>query len=289
MRLLRSWGLGAGAAAALCVSAAVAVGQAPVTYPECTRKPTPQETEGAKGAHKAASQFYERAEYEKAVQYWKGAYEFDCTANDLLLNIANAYEKLGDRSATVATLETYLQRHPNPNPTIATKVKNLKIAMAQAAATATPTAPPTSTGAPTAPPPSTATPPDGARPHGFLPWIVVGGGGALALIGAILLPVGYGNIASAEEVCPQHDNCTNPDAAAKGNSGRTMAGVGWGMLSVGLAAAGGGLVWQLLFNKPAASQSTPPGQKPKADKKKALWVTPMAGPGTGGVTIGGSF
>lgn len=280
MRLLRTWWLGAGAAAALCVSAAVAAGQAPVTYPECTKKPTPQETEGAKGAHKAASQYYERAEYEKAIQYWKGAYEFDCTANDLLLNIANAYEKLGDRAATVVTLETYLQRHPNPNPTIATKVKNLKIAMAQAAATAAPTVVPSAA--------PTASPADGGRPYGNYPWIVVGGGGALALIGAILLPVGYGNIAEAEKLCPVHENCTNTDAASKGNSGRTMAGVGWGLLSVGLAAAGGGLVWQLLFNKPVAAQKAPPGQ-PKAEKKKALWLTPMAAPGTGGVTFGGSF
>jgi tetratricopeptide (TPR) repeat protein len=275
MGLLRSWGLSAATAAAVVVTTAVAVGQAPakVAYPECTKKPTAQDVEGAKGAHKAATQFYERAEYEKAISYWNDAYNFDCTAKGLLLNIANAYEKLGDRAATIATLEAYLRR-TGPNPDIELKIKNLKLLMAaaQPTATAAPTAP---TAAPSSAPTS---PPGGARPYGFTPWILVGGGGALAIVGAILLPVGYGAISNAEKICPDHATCTNPDAASQGNSGRTQAGVGWGMLSVGLAAAGGGLVWQLLFNKPADPA-----------KKAGVWMSPVAGPGAAGVSVGGRF
>ena len=263
MRLLRTWAVALGTAVALCVSATVAVGQSPTlpTYPECTKKPTPQDIEGAKGAHKAASQFYERAEYEKAIRYWNDAYLFDCTANDLLLNIANAHEKMGDRPSTVATLETYIKR-TGPNPTLEQRVKNLKLAMT--------------------PPAPTAPPPAGPRPHGITPWILVGGGGALAIVGAILLPVGYGNIAGAEVGCPDRDNCLDPKAAQRGNTGRTQAGVGWGMLSAGVAAAGGGLVWQVLFNKPARSGAPPAG-------KTGVWMTPVAGPGEAGVVIGKSF
>lgn len=280
MRLLRTWGVALGTAFAMCVSTTVAVGQSPAlpTYPECTKKPTPQDIEGAKGAHKAASQFYERAEYEKAIRYWNDAYLFDCTANDLLLNIANAHEKMGDRPSTVATLETYIKR-TGPNPTLEQKVKNLKLAMAPPAPT------PTVTASPTAPPPTaapTAPPPAGPRPHGITPWILVGGGGALAIVGAILLPVGYGNIADAEVDCPDRDNCLDSKAAQRGNTGRTQAGVGWGMLSAGIAAAGGGLVWQMLFNKPAPSGARPAG-------KTGVWMTPVAGPGEAGVVLGKSF
>ena len=279
MGLLRTWGLGAGAAAAVIVTTAVAVGQSPanVTYPECTKKPTHQETEGAKGAHKAASQFYERAEYDKAISYWQDAYKFDCTANDLLLNIANAYEKLGDRAATIATLETYVRR-TGPNPNLELKVKNLKALMAPPPPTATATASATATPSST----PSAPPPGGVRPYGFTPWILVGGGGALALVGAILLPVGYSAISDAEAICPDHTNCVNPNAASKGNSGRTQAGVGWGMLSVGLAAAGGGIVWQILFNKAEVKGPAKPARAP-------VWVTPIAGPGTAGVSVGGRF
>lgn len=282
MRLLRTWGIGVGTAVALCVTATVAVGQAPPpSYPECTKKPTPQDIEGAKGAHKAASQFYERAEYDKAIRYWNDAYGFDCTANDLLLNIANAYEKMGDRAATVATLETYIKR-TGPNPTLEAKVKNLKQAMAPQP-TVTPTAPTATPTAPTAAPSvaPTAGPPEGPRPYGFKPWIVVGGGGALAIIGAILLPIGYGAVADAEAQCPNHQcpKNTDPSIIDKGNSGRIEAGVGWGMLTVGIAAVGGGLVWQFLLNKPQAEPA----------KKSSLWMAPIAGSGTTGLTVGGSF
>ena len=285
MRVLRSWGLGVGGAVALsvalCGSATVALGQAPVTYPECTKKPTPADVEGAKGAHKAASQFYERAEYDKAIRYWNDAYSFDCTANDLLVNIANAYEKLGDRPATVATLEAYLKR-TGPNETIELKVKNLRAIMTPApTATVAPTVAPTVT-APTAVP--TTPPPSPPRPYGNTPWFLVGGGGVVALIGVILLPVGYGAVSTADAACPNH-SCpkgTSQDVLDKGNTGRTEAGVGWTMMTVGLAAAGGGLAWQMLFNKPRAAA---PGQPPKA----GLWMTPVGGPGNAGVALGGSF
>jgi hypothetical protein len=289
MRVLRTWGLGVGAAVALCVSATVAVGQAPPAgnYPDCTKKPTPADIEGAKGAHRAASQFYDRAEYDKAIRYWNDAYAFDCTANDLLVNVANAYEKLGDRASTVITLEVYLSR-TGPNPTLQQKVKNLKAAMNPQPALTAPTAfAPTASVAPTLAP--TAPPvPEAPRPYGFKPWLVVGGGAALALVGAILLPVGYGAISDAAAACtgPNH-SCpvgVGQDVIDKGNSGRVQAGVGWGMLSLGILAVGGGMVWQLLYNKPAA---TAPGQP--AQPKTGVWLAPIAGPGAAGLTVGGTF
>ena len=170
----------------------------PTSYPECTRKPTPQDLEGAKGAHKAATQFYERAEYDKAIRYWNDAYAFDCTANNLLVNIANAYEKLGDLAATVATLEAYLKR-TGPNPTIEQKVKNLRALMAAAARRRRP--PPDRAAARHRRADGGADRARSARRgparFGNTPWFLVGGGGALAIVGAILLPVGYGNISSA--------------------------------------------------------------------------------------------
>jgi hypothetical protein len=270
---------------ALCGSATIALGQAPVTYPECTKKPTPSDVEGAKGAHRAASQFYERAEYDKAIRYWNDAYSFDCTANDLLVNIANAYEKLGDRPATVATLEAYLKR-TGPNETLELKVKNLRQLMTPApTATAVPTAAPTVTGAPSAAPIAPTAP----RPYGNTPWFVAGGGGVVALIGIILLPVGYGAIGTANSTCPNH-SCpvgTSSDVTSKGNAGRAEAGAGWGMLTIGLAAVGGGMAWQLLYNKPRATTPAAPGQPP-APPKTGLWVSP-AGPGGPGLSLGGSF
>jgi hypothetical protein len=292
MRVLRYRRLGLGAAVLaglLGVGAALAQPAGP-TFPECTKKASKDDTEAAKNAHRVATQFYDRADYDKAIQYWTDSWKFDCSANDLLINIANAYEKKGDRAATVATLEAYLKRTP-PNPTLEEKVKNLKALLAPpppVTATASVAPPPPPTTATVQPPP--AVPPDGARPYGVKPWFLVGGGGALAIVGAILLPVGLGNVSSANSACPTRTGCSQ-SVADQGNSGRTQSGAGGALLGIGLAAAGGGLVWQFGFNK-AAPAGAPPagaGAAPAPGAAHSLWVLPGAGPGVSGVTAGGSF
>jgi tetratricopeptide (TPR) repeat protein len=283
MLVPRYWRIGLGAALALSVTAAFAADQVS-PYPECSnRKPSAQDIEGAKGAHKAASQFYDRGDYDKAIRYWNDAYGFDCTANDLLINVANAQEKKGDRAAAVATLEVYLQR-AGSNATIEQKVKNLKVllaptasATASAAPTAPPTAPPTASAAPTTPPTAA---PDGPRPFGSTPWIVVGGGSALVVVGAILLGVGAKTYSDADKACPKHDATCPPDVAANGNKGLAEKQAGTALLSVGLGAAAGGLVWQLFANKPQAQG---------APAKGGLKVLPAIGPRQGGITLGGAF
>ncbi len=299
MRVLRRYrrlGLCAAFAAGV-LGVGVALADTP-TYPECTKKASKEDTEAAKNAHRVAAQFYERADYDKALQYWSDSYRFDCSANDLLLNIANAYEKKGDRAATIVTIETYLKR-TGPNPTLEEKVRNLKALLnATASASASASAPPPApTAAPTAvptvvpplPPPSAPPPNDGPRPYGAKPWFLVGGGGAIAIVGAILLPIGLGNISSAENACPNR-NCTGPSAqsnADQGNTGRTEAAAGGALLGIGLAAAVGGLVWQFAGNKPGPS-GPPPSSAPGTGKLD-LWLTPMAGRGTSGLAAGGSF
>jgi tetratricopeptide (TPR) repeat protein len=288
MRVLRSWRFGIGAAFALCVGAALAADPATPTYPECppNKKPTAQDLEGAKGAHKAATQFYDRGEYDKAARYWQDALGFDCTANDLLLNIANAYEKGGNLPAAVATLYAY-QKRTGPNPVLQERIHNLEARMAppDAGPATTATAPPPvpDAGAPLVPTavPTALPPVVGQRPYGNTPWIVVGGGGALAIVGAILLPLGYNAISSASAQCNAQRKCgSNQSAVNQGNTGRTEAGAGWGLLGVGVAAAAGGLGWQLAGNKPQAAA--------QQSDKRGMWLAP-AGPGQVGVSAGGSF
>jgi tetratricopeptide (TPR) repeat protein len=90
----------------------------------CTRTPKPEDVAAAKGAHKAATRFYERGAWDDAIRCWADAYNFDCTAHDLLVNIANALEKKGDRAGALATLEAYLKLKPNPE--IAERVRKLR-------------------------------------------------------------------------------------------------------------------------------------------------------------------
>lgn len=293
MRVLRYWRLGLGAAVALSVGLAFADPVPAVTYPECNRKPTPADVEGAKGAHKAANQFYDRGDYDKAIRYWNDAYGFDCTAHSVLINIANAYEKKGDKPAAIATLETYVRRS-GPDPTIEEKVKNLKQSLQTMPPSTTgviPTATVSSSAVPTASVTSipTAPPPIVQRPYGLAPWVVVGVGGAAVVVGAILLPLGLTSIREAERHCPERQ-CTqaNVEYFRSGNDGRVRAGIGIAGLSIGGVAMASGLVWQLMFNRPREVGTVPPLSL-KSIGPGGVQFTPRLGPGQAGLTVSGGF
>jgi tetratricopeptide (TPR) repeat protein len=279
----RSWVIGLGAVVISVCASLQASGQ-PVSFPECAREPTPSDIDGAKGAHAAAKQYFEKADYEKAIQYWRDAYNFDCTKPALLQNIANAYEKKGDTRAAVDVLRIYLLRSPGApdHATVREKIENLEKSMSQQPDSGPPpvadAAPPAvvdaSVDAGTVEPP----PGDAGTTMNLLPWGVAAGGAAIAIAGAILLPVGLSGIADAEDRCGGTRECADDDARKDGNLARTEATIGTIALGVGVLALAGGLVWQFVF--------TP--QQPKAPAS-ALTVTPTVGPRAGGLTFSGAF
>jgi len=79
-------------------------------YPVCTRPPTDEDTEAAQGAHKAATRLYDKESYERAIEAWLAAYELDCSAHGLLINIGRAHGKLGNDDEKLRALETYVAR-----------------------------------------------------------------------------------------------------------------------------------------------------------------------------------
>jgi hypothetical protein len=251
-------------------------------YPPCTKKaPSPADLAAARGAHEAAAGFNDRGDYDKAIQYWRDAYNFDCTAHKILINIANAQEKKGDKAAAIVSLETYQDR-AGADPAIAEKIKNLKASITTGPATGPgpgpETAPPPINGS-TPPPPPVA---PGERPYGSKPWILVVAGGAVVVVGAVIMPVGYSGISTAEGLCSSHMNCST-EAASQGNTGRVEVGLGWAAISVGAAAVAGGLIWQFAGNKPGA------GGTGKAGPFSDVAVTPVVAPKTQGLALSGSF
>ncbi|WP_437940813.1 tetratricopeptide repeat protein [Sorangium sp. So ce341] len=288
MRVLRTWLVGLGAGMFLAAGLAVA-GDPAIEYPECNRTATPADLEGAKGAHKAATQFYERADYDRAIQYWKDAYRLDCAAHAVLINIANAYEKKGDRAEAVTALETYLARMPDATDaqTIQDKIQNLRNSIRPAPtptaseSASAPVPPPTLPTASATPSLSAEPPPPPQPPYGYAPWVATGAGVVTLLVGGILTSSGFADIGAAEDSCPSRVDC-EPDVADLGNQGRTHATVGGVLLGLGAAGVAGGLIWELGFNqpRPAASSTAP---------SAGVRLTPVAGPGAAGVGVSGRF
>ncbi|AKT41894.1 tetratricopeptide repeat protein [Chondromyces crocatus] len=306
MRVMRACRVGLGAGVLLATGWALA--QEPTMPaaddPICTRTPTEADLEGAKGAHKAAIQFYERADYDRAIRYWNDAYEFDCTAHGVLINIASAYERKGDRAAAVATLETYLTRAPDaPDAlTIQERVQNLQAVLKAEQERRTP--PPVTT----TPPPVVVKPPppqpEMVRPYGYAPLVLAGAGGAAVAVGAILLPIGLSTISAAEKDCGGGRTNCDPVVADKGNRGRSQVAIGGVVMGAGALAVGGGLAWHFIFNKPVPVYPTQgasgtassanggggsQGSEAAPPPGPSIDIAPSVGYGFGGLSISGSF
>ncbi|MCK6589239.1 MAG: hypothetical protein L6Q76_16850 [Polyangiaceae bacterium] len=265
---------------------ALAVEDPDVLFPTCDKTPTQADIDAAMTSHKAGEQLYERGEYDRAIENWRDTYRLDCTVHAVLINVATAYEKKGDKESAIAALEAYLRRYPKApdEKTITERIDTLKRELPPKA----PPPPPKPTiTAPPPPPPIPKPLPKPERPYGITPWYPVVIGGVAMLTGAILLPLGMSAIGDAEEACGEARACPKgmEDLASKGNSGRTQVIIGDIALGLGAAGVAGGLLWQIVLNKPqiVGPRGTERSPEPKTS------VAPALGPGFGGLSVTGAF
>ncbi len=256
-------------------------------YPPCIKVPNDSDREAAKGLHQAAKQYFAKGQYERAIQSWMDAYNFDCTKHQVFINIGNAYEKMpGMTEKAIEAFETYIVRATNdprpdgshgPEPEIVEKVANLKDLLRKP--------PPPPPPPPIGPPhdnvdivvPATPEKPTGGP--GPWPWVLTGSGGGIAVIGAILLGVGVPKVSSASAACPDRSKCTDEDAKTKGNTGLALERAGGALIGIGVAAAAGGVIWYFVAPKGAP---TTPGTAP-AQPKPATTLRIVPGPGLVGL------
>lgn len=258
-------------------------------FPMCDRVPNQADIEAAMTSHKAGAQLYERGEFDRAIENWRDTYRLDCTVHAVLINVAAAYEKKGDKESAIAALEAYLRRYPKApdEKSISERIETLKRELPPKVEPVVPTVEPKVTAKPPPPPPPPLPKPE--RPYGIKPWYPVAIGGAAMLTGVILVPIGMSAISDAEAGCGEARACPKgmEDLASKGNTGRTQVIVGDIALGLGAAAVAGGLVWQIVLNKPRLPKR--PGPGPEAAPPPKTSVTPAAGPGFGGLSVTGAF
>lgn len=162
--------------------------------------------------------------------------------------------------------------------------KPLRIELVAEGAAGTAPAPPAGS-SPTPTPPPEEEADDGP---GVAPWILIGGGAAVAIGGGLLLGVGLSEQSSSAdlgaEIVAEGGSCepasagfeSRCDELASGEStGNTLAGVGTALLIGGGAAVVGGAVWMLVA--------------PSASTDQGLVLTPIIAPGTAAFQARGHF
>lgn len=257
-------------------------------YPNCDRTPSSADVDAAKGMHKAAEAYYARARYDKAITSWKEAYTFDCTAHRLLINIGNAYEKLGRTQEAIEAFETYVARMgSNADSTIVEKLSNLRELLANAPPDPVPDPNPVPNPVPQPPPEQAPGNGDDGEGPGAAPWVMVGVGAGVAVAGGVMLGIGVKKESDAAAVCEDrgaNEPCP-PDIAEDGNLGIKMQIAGGVLLGVGLAAAAGGVIWWAVANIPEGPTATgwTIGPLEKVQPTVGAW------PGYGTLGISGAF
>jgi tetratricopeptide (TPR) repeat protein len=98
-----------------------------------------------------------------------------------------------------------------------------------------------------------APPPAGDSGPGIAPWIVLGSGAALVVVGAVLMGVGASD---ASSVTGAADGTHWSDLMGAANDANTLWGVGLALGIVGLAAVGGGLGWALAGSGSSSSEAS---------------------------------
>jgi hypothetical protein len=222
-----------GATMVLCTTSAAA---------QTTTSTSATDTE-AHALFEAGRTAYNDARYEDALQHYRQSYELSHRP-ELLYNIGQCEDRLRHDAEAIEAFDAFLVALPDaPQRTeVTARLEILRRSGHAAEATTdsadTSEADTTTTDTTIAPEPVAPVAPAGSDPA---PWIVLGVGAGVAIVGAILLGVGYGDIATV-------DGATGVRFATVSgayNDAPVLTGAGWGVLGLGVALAGVGLVWGL--------------------------------------------
>ncbi len=215
----------------------------------CATPPPASAVEAAKRAFREGEAAYSEGAHERAIDKWQRAYENDCSAHALLLNLATAYELTGQHAKAAEALRRYNERVPDSPYASANHKRIARLEdreqeqKAQAARRRTlrleleraKRSTPQHDGA-------------GKATGSWLPLTLLGGGVVTAVAGGAVYAEARMAVGDAEEQCGDatRARCADLEAVLLGERARSRAGVG-GLL----AAAGGGLaavgfVWLLL-------------------------------------------
>lgn len=172
---------------------------------------------------------YGVGKYEDALRYFQQAYELSQRPG-LLYNIGQAADRLHLDAITVEAFRLFLERVPHTEHRIEveSRLRALERLVDFEASRATQTSLPTND--------------EPTRGPTVAPWLLVIGGGATLVAGAVVGGIGAQQIADVEQAA---DGSRWADLKASADSGPTLATIGVVLLSVGAVVTTSGAVWLL--------------------------------------------
>ncbi len=215
-------------------------------FPPCTQRPEARAEEQARALNKLANQALEEKRWKDASDLWTKAHALDCSRPRVFKSLGQAFEADGNVHAAVAMYELLSERAPSEVPEdLPPKIHELRLKaqkLDDAAAASSP--------ANAKPPTEPAKKVELERPLGFVPWILVGGGAAVAVGGGVLIGVGQAQASAAEGECkvPEERTGCPQSAVDDGEAGELMSQIGQGLLYGGVGVAALGLVLQFAAN-----------------------------------------
>jgi tetratricopeptide (TPR) repeat protein len=227
-----SFALLASAALTLAPSAARAVDNRP--------SPAPANTSSVAQLNEEGAALYAARDYRRAIEKFIQAYAIDSDPN-LLFNIARCYEELGETDAAIEKYETFLKT-PGADTRGRQRARESLAALREAKNGA-----PTSVEPPAEPDTSTATAgPEAAPapaaandepPGSALPWVVLGGSAAFAVVGTTFYLMGasdhskvtdargYGDPSAVAEMTRRKAD----DLVSSGDTKKLVGGISFGL------------------------------------------------------------
>jgi tetratricopeptide (TPR) repeat protein len=173
---------------------------------------------------------YEAGRYDEAMSHFQRSFELSGRVA-LLYNIATAAERARQDEVALRAYEQYLERVPDAEnrPRVETRITALRALVAEPESAPAASAVEAPVGASA-----------GSSDAGPAPWIVLAGGAAVVIAGAVLLGVGLADQATVENPPP---GASWEDSAAAYDRGPAVLTSGVVLLPVGVALAAVGLVW----------------------------------------------
>lgn len=242
---------------------------------EACANPSPTDTEAAKNAYRSGQTAFSEGDYERAATLWSDAYEHDCTAHALLLNLATAYELLGRPDRAVDALRRFDDRVPDSpyieaNSKRMERLQRIPVQRPRARREAE---------VPCPVPAATPTHESGSGEVQIPLALAVGGGAAALLGGALYVQARYAEASAADRCGSSSGQCTNLNSVIDGERARSRAQTSGWVSGTGLVTLATGLVWYFVT----------PGPRSEQARSTDLHADSQLGKNSLGVSLSGAF